>query len=144
MAENGWSSWKLSRVRVLEAASSMSNRTVRINELLQRELSGILRQHYQAEAVAITITEVRVAPDLRDARVFVSVLGDHEAAEAKLRWLRRQAPGIRAEIGRRIVLKFLPKFEYVFDQSTSRGTRVLQLINEIDQPPAGPKPAESS
>ena len=121
----------------------MSNRTVRINELLQRELSDILRKRYQTESVAITITEVRVAPDLRDARVFVSVVGGDEVAAARLAWLRRQAPGIRAEVARRIVLKFLPKFEYVFDKSTSRGTRVQQLIDAIDQPQAGPKPPES-
>ena len=44
----------------------MSNRTVRVNELVQRELSAILHQHYQSETVAVTITEVRVSPDLRD------------------------------------------------------------------------------
>ena len=53
----------------------MSNRIVRINELVQREISDILRQRHQAEAVAITVTEVRVSPDLRDGRVFVAILG---------------------------------------------------------------------
>ena len=47
----------------------MSNRTLRVNELIQRELGDILRRRYQSEAVAVTITEVRVAPDLRDGRV---------------------------------------------------------------------------
>ena len=69
----------------------MSNRTVRVNELVQREISDILRKRYQSEAVAITISEVRVSPDLRDARVFVSVVGSEETAEAKLRWLRSKA-----------------------------------------------------
>ena len=76
----------------------MSNRTIRVNELVQRELSAILRQRYQTESAPLTITEVRVSPDLRDARVFVSVLGDeHEAAE-KMRWLRSKATEIRQEI----------------------------------------------
>ena len=48
----------------------MSNRTVRVNELVQRELSDILRQRYQSESVAITITEVRVSgPNFRGTRV---------------------------------------------------------------------------
>jgi ribosome-binding factor A len=119
----------------------MSNRTIRINELLQRELSDILRKHYQAEAVTITITEVRVAPDLRDARVFVSVVGDAGAAEEKLRWLKRKAPAIREEVARRIVLKYLPKFEYFTDKSTARGTRILQILDEIVEP-AGDAPVE--
>ena len=94
----------------------MSNRTVRINELVQRELSDILRKKYQAESVSITISEVRVAPDLRDARVFVSIVGDDDFVEERLRWLKKQAHDIREEISRRIVLKYLPKFEYRLDQ----------------------------
>lgn len=114
----------------------MSNRTVRVNELVQRELSDILRKRYQSESVAITITEVRVSPDLRDARVFVSVLGNADEAAAKLRWLRSKSGEIREEVGRRIVLKYLPRFEYVLDESTVRGARILQVLDEIEpQPP---------
>jgi ribosome-binding factor A len=114
--------------------SDMSNRTLRVNELVQREISDILRKRYQSEAVAITITEVRVAPDLRDARVFVSIVGDESTVEEKLRWLRAHAPEIREEVGRRIVLKYLPKFDYVLDRSASRGSRILQLLDEIERP----------
>jgi ribosome-binding factor A len=117
----------------------MSNRTIRVNELVQRELSAILRKHYQTESVAVTLTEVRVSPDLRDARVFVSVVGNEALAEEKLRWLRRIAPDIRTELGRRIVLKFLPKLEYVLDKSAIRGTRILQMLDEIDQPRPEPE-----
>ena len=116
----------------------MSNRTLRVNELVQRELSDILRQRWQSEAVAITITEVRVAPDLRDARVFVSIIGKEEFAEEKLRWLRTKATEIRGEISRRIILKYLPKFEYVLDHTAVRSARILSVIDEIEQP----KPAK--
>jgi ribosome-binding factor A len=109
----------------------MSNRTVRINELVRREISDILRQDYQAESLALTITEVRVAPDLRDARVFVAVLG--EEPDEKIRWLRKLAPAIRAEVGRRIVLKFLPRFEYVLDKSLGRSLKVLGILDEIER-----------
>lgn len=112
----------------------MSNRILRVNELVQREISDILRKRYQNEAVAITITEVRVSPDLRDARVFVSIVGDEATAEAKLQWLRRHAVDIREEVSRRIVLKYLPKFEYLLDHSATRGARILQVLDEIDHP----------
>ena len=117
----------------------MSNRTVRINELMQREISDILRRHFQVEAVAVTVTEVRVAPDLRDARVFVSIVGSEEVAEQKLKWLRSKAPAIREEVGRRIVLKYLPKFEYVLDKSAARGARILQVLDEIEHPREKPE-----
>lgn len=117
----------------------MSNRTIRVNELVQRELSDILHRHYQSEAVAITITDVKVSPDLHDGRVFISVLGDAETAEQKLRWLRTKASEIRLELGRRIVLKFLPKFEYVLDASAIRGARITRLLDELPPPSADPE-----
>jgi ribosome-binding factor A len=113
----------------------VSNRTIRVNELVQREISDILRKRYQSEAVAVTITEVRVSPDLRDARVFVSVVGDAEFTEEKMRWLKSKAPEIREEVSRRIVLKYLPKFEYFLDESAIRGSRILQVMDEIEHPP---------
>ena len=121
----------------------MSNRTLRVNELIQRELSDILRKRYQAESVAITLTEVRVSPDLRDGRVFVSVVGSDEEAAAKLRWLRSRAKELRAELSRRIVLKYLPRFEYVPDHSSATGARILQLLDEIARQSPPPPPEES-
>ncbi|MCC6414584.1 MAG: 30S ribosome-binding factor RbfA [Opitutaceae bacterium] len=115
----------------------MSNRTLRVNVLLQRELSDILRKHHQTEAVTLTVTEVRVAPDLRDARVFVSIVGDETHVTGRLRWLRQQSAAIRRELSRRIVLKFLPKLTYVLDQSAQRGARLGQLLDELDHPPSG-------
>ena len=112
----------------------MSNRTLRVNELIQREISAILRQRHQSEAVTITITEVRVAPDLRDGRVFVSIVGDADSIEKKLRWLRAQSREIRQELGKRIVLKYMPRFTYVLDDSAIRGSRILLLLDEVDPP----------
>lgn len=116
----------------------MSNRTLRVNELIQRELGDILHRRYQAECVAVTITEVRVAPDLRDGRVFVSVLGTETEAQKKLAWLRHNQQDIRTELGRRIVLKFMPRFTFTLDKSTHRGNRVLQVLDEIK--PQGAQP----
>jgi len=111
----------------------MSNRTLRVNELIQRELSEILRKHYQSEAVALTITGVHIAPDLRDGRVFVAVTGEPDFATERMRWLKSKAHDIRFELGRRIVLKYMPQLTYVLDQSTAKGNQVLQLLDEIDK-----------
>jgi ribosome-binding factor A len=112
----------------------MSNRTLRINELVQREINDILHKQWQAETVALTVTSVRVAPDLRDGRVFVSVIGTEDEAEEKLRWVRTKAAEIRREVGRRITIKYLPKFDYVLDRSAVRGARILQVLDEIEHP----------
>jgi ribosome-binding factor A len=107
------------------------NRIVRINELVAREISDILRRRHAAEAVAITILEVRVAPDLRDGRVFVSIVGDEESVAERFRWLQRLAPEIREQLAKRIVLKFLPRFTYVLDKSGEKVARVLHLLDQV-------------
>jgi ribosome-binding factor A len=109
----------------------MSTRTLRVNELLQRELSAILRTIYKDEAVAITLTGVQVSPDLHEARVFVAVTGDDEETEKCLRWLKHNSKDFRFELGRRIVLKHMPHFTYLMDVSTDRGNRILSVLDEI-------------
>ena len=111
----------------------MSNRTLRVNVLIQREISDILRQQYQAESVTVTITEVRVSPDLHDGRVFVSIVGEEDFVTEKLRWLRKKSVVIRRELSKRIILKFLPKLEYVLDHAAVRGTRIVQLLEEVGE-----------
>ncbi|MDR0352415.1 MAG: ribosome-binding factor A [Opitutaceae bacterium] len=122
----------------------MSNRTLRVNELIQRELSDILRKRYQAEAAAITISAVEIAPDLRDGRVRVAIFGDAEFARQKLRWLRATARELTRELGRRIVLKYMPRLTYTLDTSTARGNRVLDILDEIDAKQTPPPPPADS
>jgi ribosome-binding factor A len=117
----------------------VSNRIVRINELVQREISDILRKRHTTEAVAITIAEVRIAPDLRDGRVFVAILGDPATVAERFRWLQKRSGEIRAELAKRIVMKFLPHLTYVLDKSTDRVARLLRALDEV--PPAE-EPAE--
>ena len=106
-------------------------RTLRLNELLQRELSALLHEEHQTEAVAITVTSVDVSPDLKGCRVFVAVTGGEKLVEDRLRWLRRQAAALRTTLSRRIVLKHLPALTFVPDTTTARGNRILAVLDEI-------------
>jgi len=118
----------------------VSNRIIRINELVQRELGDILRQRHAAEAVGITVTEVRISPDLRDGRVFVAVIGDQATVADRFRWVQRHAKEFRAELSQRITIKFLPRLTYVLDESSVRAAKLLNLIDAL--PPAAPEPEE--
>jgi ribosome-binding factor A len=115
----------------------MSNRTLRVNELIQREISAYLHTRYQAEAVRITITGVRVAPDFREGRVFYAVLGGQDAVDECGRWLHEKAGEIRHVVGKTVVLKNVPQLAFVYDESSERGARVLRLLDEIEpkEPP---------
>jgi ribosome-binding factor A len=109
----------------------MSTRTLRVNELLQRELSDILRKQYKDEAIAITVTGVQVSPDLHEGKVFVAITGDEEDEVKCLRWLRHNSKEFRFELGRRVVLKNMPHFTYSIDVTTERGNRILSVLDEI-------------
>jgi ribosome-binding factor A len=129
----------------------MSNRIVRINELVQRELSAYLRKRYQSEAAAITVASVEIAPDLKTGKVFVSILGSEDAVAGRMAWLRRQARELRREIGRHVVMKWTPLLEYLLDDTSVRATRVMQILYEIehrekagDNPPALAAPPDDS
>ena len=111
----------------------MSNRSLRINELVQRELSDYLHRHYREDAVAITVTAVDVDDDLRTGRIHVGVIGTPEFAVDRLRWLRRHAEEIRRELGRRVILKWNPRWVYVLDESGERGARIKQLLDAIEE-----------
>ena len=111
----------------------MSNRTIRINELIQRELGSYLHTKYQEEAVAITVSGVEVAPDLKTGRIFVSIIGDEATQVSRMKWLRAKAPEIRSELGRRVVLKHTPEWFYVLDEAHVRSNRVLQILDEISE-----------
>jgi ribosome-binding factor A len=64
----------------------------------------------------------------------VSVVGQEPEREEKLRWLRSHSRDIREALGRRIVLKYMPRFEYVADHSVETGTRILRALDEIGPP----------
>lgn len=117
----------------------MSNRLVRVAELLQREVSQQLRARWPQEAARITLTDTVVAPDLAQARIRYAVVGGpaHEAAAARL------LAGIRGElrslVGRAVTLKRTPELRFVLDESAERGLRVRSLLDDLDRE-SGAKP----
>lgn len=111
----------------------MGQRTIRVNALILREINHILRTQYQTESVAITVFEVSVSPDLRNAHAYYSVLGDHPEQVKAQNLFKREAETIRREVGKQIVLKYLPKIKFILDDSMERGARTLSLLDEIDE-----------
>ncbi|MEM9227670.1 MAG: 30S ribosome-binding factor RbfA, partial [Verrucomicrobiota bacterium] len=98
----------------------MSNRGIRVNELVKREISDILHTLYQGDTVKLTITEVAVSSDLRNARVYYSVLGDEGDVYLAEKFFAARHRDIRAELSKRIVLKYLPQLKFFQDDSIER------------------------
>lgn len=125
----------------------MSTRTLRVNELIQRELSNLLRRKYNAEAASITITAVEVTPDVREGKIFVSVTGDDEQAAERMKWLRKHNKELRFALGEIIVLKHMPVFTFELDTATDRGNRILGILDEIavkEKKPSSTPPSDAS
>jgi len=111
----------------------MSQRSIRVNELVKREISDILHTVYKDESVYITITGVDVSPDLRMAHIFYSVLGDQAKQANARRFLEKNKKLLRNQVGKKIVLKYLPQFKFVHDKGMERGTHIIDLLDQLDQ-----------
>ena len=102
----------------------MKHRLLRVNELIKRELSAIITREMDFAHGLVTVNQVDVTPDLKNAHVFVSVLGAAGAeAIAKLE-------------AHRVVLKYTPHLVFHLDDSIERGARVIEILQEIETPPA--------
>ena len=110
----------------------MGERKIRVGELVKRELSAIIHGRGRSEAVAITITEADVSPDLKRARIYYSTIGGREVAAKAGKFLMSKRNELRKMLGKNVVLKYTPEIEFVYDLSIERGMRVLEALDELD------------
>jgi len=110
----------------------MSLRLTRVNELVKREIGSYLSQRYGSETVRWTITSVSVAPDLRNATVAYSVVGDDLCAREAQQFFRKHAGEIRGVVSKYVVLKYSPKLEFVRDHGIERGNRVMEILDGLN------------
>ena len=110
----------------------MSQRVIRVNELVKREISEILHTRYQSETVSITISDVDISPDLRKGKVYYSVLGDEASLDDAEFFFNRHANRIKKLVGKKIVLKYLPHLEFIYDQGLAQGARLNDLLDQLD------------
>ena len=109
----------------------MSQRTERVQKVARQVLGEAIQSLKDPRVGFVTITSVRVSPDLRHARVAVSVLGDEEARKASLEGLASAKPVLRAEMGRQMRMKYLPELVFELDEGADRAERIEQLLHEI-------------
>jgi len=110
----------------------MSNRNLRVSELLKREVSDILHTQFQGESVAITISDVDVSPDHANAKVFFTVIGGEQDQHKAGAFLHRFKGRIRHELTKRIVLKRMPALEFTYDLASERGNRLNKLLDSLE------------
>jgi len=117
----------------------MSKRLQRVNELLKRELSSVIQREFEFKDCLVTITAVEVTQDLKEAKVFVSVLGP--GLGTVMSKLKEKRALIQSRVTKRVVLKNTPVLDFRTDSAAERGIEIVSLLEEVDKIPTAP-PAE--
>ncbi|MEC8012850.1 MAG: 30S ribosome-binding factor RbfA [Verrucomicrobiota bacterium] len=109
----------------------MSLRLARVNELIKREIAGFLSKKYRSETVRWTITSVEVSPDLRNATVAYSVIGEDVHVRQAQKFFSKHAGEIRKHVSKFVILKYSPRLQFVRDLGIERGNRVMEILDEL-------------
>lgn len=112
----------------------MSLRTDRVEELLKRELSELIRREIPVgEAGLLNVNHVKVSKDLQQATVFVGVVGNNAQKQRALVLLQEARRTLQSQLGRAVVLRYTPQLKFVIDESIERGNRVLEIMEDLDK-----------
>jgi ribosome-binding factor A len=109
----------------------MSERMRRVNESVRQVLAEALPELKDPRIGLVTVTAVDTTPDLRHARVYVSVLGSNRKRRASLVGLEAAHGVLQARIARELRLKRTPQLTFEYDPSVERGVRMTRLIDEL-------------
>jgi ribosome-binding factor A len=106
----------------------------RIQEAYKEELSELIQRQLKDPRIGfVSITEVNVTNDFRQAKVYVSVLGDEEAKKKTMAGLERARNYLRLEMGKRVRLRYTPELFFVLDESIEKGIHLSGLLGRLEK-----------
>jgi ribosome-binding factor A len=111
-----------------------SHRLLRVRELLKREIGEAIRREIPVDqAGLITVNDVEIAGDLRQATAFISILGSAEQQRSGIAMLRKHRRRLQGLVAKAVILKYSPQLRFVIDDSIARGNKVLAIIEELER-----------
>ena len=116
------------------------DRILRLNALLRREISEALFRlinDRNFDLAAVTVTQVEISRDLRDATVRVSIRDHEDDRDRMLGLIRGHRAEIQAHVARNLTLKYTPRLVFRIDPSIEQGDRILSLLSKLETPDAG-------
>jgi len=112
----------------------VSTRTDRVSDLIKDEISRLLLREVRDPRVGfVTITGAAVSPDLKNVRVFVSILGEPEARQASIKALNSAAGFFRRTLFKNLRLRFAPAVRFQLDESLDQGDRIERVLRQIHE-----------
>ena len=113
------------------------DRMRRVDEAMRQVLGDVLAQDLKDPRVGfVTVTDVKTSPDLRHARVYVSVLGDPTAQEASIDGLRSAHGYLQSRVAVELRLKRTPELTFELDHTAERAAHLEELLREVQEPPS--------
>lgn len=111
----------------------MTRRAERISNLIRQEISELLQEQVNDPRLSslISITQVTTSPDLMQAKVYVTILGNKTDTNEMLQGFKSASGFFRRELSRRLKLRHVPELSFIFDDSIERGSNILRLIEQI-------------
>jgi ribosome-binding factor A len=108
------------------------SRPARVAEEFRQELSAVLARGIKDPRVTgfITLTGAKMAPDLKEVTVYLSIHGEVAERERTLEGLRAAATWLQREVARNLKLRHTPHLRFVYDESVERGDRIERLLKE--------------
>ena len=120
------------RASTMMLPATMSNRRIqRVCELVKQQVSEVLLQLNMADCGFITVTAADIAPDLKEGRIYISVIGTAEQKKRALATLARYHGIIQRELGYRIILKYTPRLTFLLDETEAHAERIEHLLDEL-------------
>lgn len=110
-----------------------SIKNTRINQEVQKELSSLILLEVKDPRIApmTSVSDVEVAPDLKSAKVYISVLGDEEVKKETLKGLKSAAPFLRSCLAKTMNMRNTPELRFVLDESFEYGMHMNELISSL-------------
>ena len=106
-------------------------RRERLGDQLRVEIADLIQKEVRDPRVGfVTVTEVRMSPDLKHARVYVSILGDEAQTAESLDALERSRGFLKSQIGHRLKLRYVPQLRFVLDETLDKSARIESLLKE--------------
>ena len=109
----------------------MKNRLVRVCEVLKREIGVIIRRELEFENTLVTVSDVDITPDLKQAHIFISALGSPAGRRKAMEALENHRVMFQTELSRRVQMKHTPHLNFRLDEAIERGTRVIDIMDEL-------------
>ncbi|MCK5717260.1 MAG: 30S ribosome-binding factor RbfA [Thiomargarita sp.] len=107
-------------------------RSQRVNVLIQRELSDIIRKEITASHLGmLTISSVDIAPDFKSARIYITVLGGTVDMITVMKYLNDASGQLRYHLSQRLSTRTTPRLQFIHDSSVEYGSRLSALIDSV-------------